>query len=245
MHIEQLELWKGLFKSEVRVFEQDVIPCVGQLELHHVPVEIWIIDPDVHGLLDGPCNVVWLPAHNGEAVYLVMIACDAGMVIDGRRSPEMFLKPFPKGPYKFPCVLLITLQPITFKPIYYSTLLCNVFLALRGHQEVLMALLPLKWCSSFELVPKPNGKVRSCLDQARLDQVLIRSVHKEQTLNDVFLKLNNAQYLSLIDVSSGYCNLKLDERSSHLTTFAYQFGKFGYKRLPSGATPEGDMFQRK
>ena len=35
------------------------------------------------------------------------------------------------------------------------------------------------------------------------------------TLNDILLNLNNAKYISLIDVSSGYHNLKLDEKSSH------------------------------
>ena len=50
---------------------------------------------------------------------------------------------------------------------------------------------------------------------------------------------------SLIDASSGYHNLKLDEKSSYLTMFAYQFGRYRYKRLPFGAAQAGDMFQRK
>ena len=29
----------------------------------------WIIDPDAHGLLDGPCDVVCLTAHYGEIVH--------------------------------------------------------------------------------------------------------------------------------------------------------------------------------
>ena len=48
-----------------------------------------------------------------------------------------------------------------------------------------------------------------------------------------------------MDVSSGYHNLKLDERSSYLTTFACQFGRYKYKRLLFGAAPTVDMFQRK
>ena len=44
------------------------------------------------------------------------------------------------------------------------------------------------------------------------------------TLNDNLPKLNNAKYLSLIDVSSAYHNLKLDEKSSYLTMSACQFG---------------------
>ena len=90
-----------------------------------------------------------------------------------------------------------------------------------------------------------NGKVRFYLDPARLNQVLIRLVHREPTLNAVFSKVNNAQYLSPIDASSGYHNLKLDERLSHLTTLACQFSRFRYKRLPFGVAPARDMFKRK
>ena len=34
-----------------------------------------------------------------------------------------------------------------------------------------------EWCNSFVLVPKSNGRVRLCLDPARLNQALIRPVH--------------------------------------------------------------------
>ena len=60
-----------------------------------------------------------------------------------------------------------------------------------------------------------------------------------------FLKLNNKKYLSLIDVGYEFHNLKLDDRSSYLTTFACLFGRYRYKRLPFGAVPAGDMFQHK
>ena len=86
----------------------------------------------------------------------------------------------------------------------------------------------VEWCNRFAFIPKPNGKFRLCLDPARLNQTLIRLVHRGPTLNDIFPKLNNTQSQSLIDVSSEYHNLQLDERSSYLTTFAHQFGKNGY-----------------
>ena len=44
-------------------------------------------------------------------------------------------------------------------------------------------------CNSFILVPKANGKVRFCLDTARLNQVLIRPVHRGPTLTDNFPKI--------------------------------------------------------
>ena len=72
------------------------------------------------------------------------------------------------------------------------------------------------WYSSFLLVPQPNGKVRLCLDPARL-----RPVHRGPTTNDIFLKLTCTHYLTLRDAGAGYQNLKLDERSSYLTIFTY------------------------
>ena len=86
-----------------------------------------------------------------------------------------------------------------------------------------------EWCNSFVLVPKANGKVKLCLDPARLNQVLIRPVHRGPTLNDILPRLNNVKYMSIIVASPGYHNLKLDEIPSYLTTFACPFGRYQYK----------------
>ena len=64
-------------------------------------------------------------------------------------------------------------------------------------------------------------------------------------LNNTLPKLNNVQYMSITDVSSGHYNLKLDEKSPYLTTFACPFGRYWYKHLPFGAAPAGNMFQHK
>ena len=81
-----------------------------------------------------------------------------------------------------------------------------------------------EWCNSFVLVPKANGKVRLCLDPARLNHVLIRCIHRGPKLNDISPGLNNVKYMSIIDNRSGYHNLKLDKMSLYLTTFVCPFG---------------------
>ena len=70
-----------------------------------------------------------------------------------------------------------------------------------------------------------------------LNQALIRPVYRRLTLSDNFLKLNNVQYLSLIDVSLGYHNLKLEEKLSYPTIFTCRFGRYRHKKLPFGAAP--------
>ena len=56
---------------------------------------------------------------------------------------------------------------------------------------------------------------------SKANKALIRPVHGGPMHNDIFPKLNNAQHISFIDVSSGYHNLNLNKRSSYLTTFVY------------------------
>ena len=84
----------------------------------------------------------------------------------------------------------------------------------RLHKQDIKATLGVdetpEWCNSFVPVPKTNARVRLCQDPAQLNQALIRIVHRGPNLNDILSKLNSAKYLSLIDVSSGYHNLKLD-----------------------------------
>ena len=102
-----------------------------------------------------------------------------------------------------------------------------------------------EWCNSFVLAPKANGKVRLCLDPAWLNQALTGLIHRGPTLNDILPKLNHAKYLSVIDVSLQYHNLKLDKKSSYFMMFECQFGRYRYKRLPFGASPARNIFQRK
>ena len=65
------------------------------------------------------------------------------------------------------------------------------------------------------------------------------------TLSNILPKLNNVQFMSIIDVSSGYHNLRLDTQLSYLTTFTCPFGRYCYKCLLFGEAPVGNMFQRK
>ena len=56
-------------------------------------------------------------------------------------------------------------------------------------------------CNSFVLVPKANGRGRLCLDPVRLNQALIRPVHRGPMLNDILPRLSNVKYMSIIDAS--------------------------------------------
>ena len=67
-----------------------------------------------------------------------------------------------------------------------------------------------KWCNSFIIVPKPNDTILLCLDPAKLNQALIRPIHRGPTLNDILPKPPNACYMNITDTTSHHQNLKLD-----------------------------------
>ena len=80
-----------LLEMKGRCVLQDLIPNVVQLEFATIPVKGWIIDPDVHDLLDGISNVVWLPAHYRETVHSDAMPRGVTTVRDGERGHKLFL----------------------------------------------------------------------------------------------------------------------------------------------------------
>ena len=72
---------------------------------------------------------------------------------------------------------------------------------------------------------------------------LIRLIQRGPTLNDILLRMAGIKYLSLIDASLDYHNLKLDDRLSYLTKFSCPFGRYRYLRFSIEAVQAGNMGQ--
>ena len=62
---------------------------VGQLVFTEANVEGWIIDMDTHVLLDGPGDVMCLPAYNGEAVHIDGVSCGLVVLVDEGGGSEV------------------------------------------------------------------------------------------------------------------------------------------------------------
>ena len=69
-----------------------------------------------------------------------------------KAAPEVFNEPLPKGFCRFPHVLIIIFQPVTFIPVYYSTCLSDVILVI--------------WCyyKGFDGIPTTEMDLYTYLD---------------------------------------------------------------------------------
>ena len=61
--------------------------------------------------------------------------------------------------------------------------------------------------------------------------------------SDVYHKLANAKYITVIDFKKSFWQFVLDEESSYLTTFNTPFGCYHYIRMPLGTNISGDCHQ--
>jgi len=65
-----------------------------------------------------------------------------------------------------------------------------------------------------------------------------------QTIKEVVTRMPNATIFSVLDVSSGFWQIKLDQESTKLCTFNTPFGRYMFKRLPFGLSSSQDVFQK-
>jgi len=102
---------------------------------------------------------------------------------------------------------------------------------------------PTEWVSSM-VVSLRKDKVRICLDPKDLNKAIKREHHPMKTIEEVALSIPDATVFSVLDAKSGFLQIKLDTKSSYLTTFNSPIGRFRWLRLPFGIKSAPEIYQR-
>ena len=101
---------------------------------------------------------------------------------------------------------------------------------------------PTDWVNSMVAVVKPN-KIRICIDPRDLNAAIRREHFPMTTIEEVVASMPQAKVFSVLDATSGYWQVKLDEESSKLCTFNTPFGRYRFTRLPFGIKSAPEVFQ--
>ena len=104
---------------------------------------------------------------------------------------------------------------------------------------------PTDWCAGIVVVPKPNDKVRICVDLTKLNESVKRERHILPSVEQTLAQIGTAKYFSKLDANSGYWQVELHPNSRKLTTFITPFGRFYFNCLPFGITSAPEHFQRR
>ena len=103
---------------------------------------------------------------------------------------------------------------------------------------------PTPWVSAIVPVRKPNGDVRICVDARAANKAIQRSRFLMPTIDDLVVKMNNARFITKIDLKAGYNQLVIEPECRYITTFATHLGLYQFKRLTLGINASSELFQK-
>nr|GEU54643.1 hypothetical protein [Tanacetum cinerariifolium] len=83
---------------------------------------------------------------------------------------------------------------------------------------------------------KMDGSFRMCIDYRELNKLTIKNHYPLPRIDDLFDKLQGSQYLSKIDLRSGYQQLRVHEDDIPKTAFRTRYGHFKFTVMPFGMT---------
>ena len=117
-----------------------------------------------------------------------------------------------------------------FKEWYLHTPL-NMYEDVKAHIQEMLHIGAIKslhslWVSMVVLVQKKGGSLSFVSTFRKLSNQTIKDAYLLPLIDETLSSLWESQWLSSLDLKSGYCQVKMDEESKPLTTFT--IGPFGF-----------------
>ena len=90
------------------------------------------------------------------------------------------------------------------------------------------------WASAPVLVRKKDGSVRYCVDYRELNSKMRKDTFPLPLIDKCLDALDGTQWLSTLDMASGYHQISMTPEDRHKTAFITKFGLFEHVRMPFG-----------
>lgn len=131
-----------------------------------------------------------------------------------------------------------SVKPIKQRPYQFSPFLQNL---MNNEVDRMLQLGIIEkissptWLSPVTIVQKANGGVRLCLDARKLNEHTIKNSYPQQNANRILRQIKGIKYLSSLDLSDAYYQIKIAPESRNHTAFAVSGkGTYRYKRMANG-----------
>lgn len=89
---------------------------------------------------------------------------------------------------------------------------------------------------SSPIIPvfKKDGDTRLCLDARQLNKVIVADAESPVSIESLMARFPNPNFVSVLDFTSSFLQIELDEKSRDLTSFVFEGRNLRYTRVPFG-----------
>ena len=160
---------------------------------------------------------------------------------------ETIFTDVPKKTNVIECDLqLTTAQPIRSKPYPVPHALRET---INNEVQDMLSLGVIErsespYASPVVMVRKKDGTIRFCVDFRRLNRVVLFDPEPMPNAEDLFAKLRKGKYLSKIDLTKGYWQIPMSERSKDYTAFVTPEAQYRFLFMPFGLVVAPAIFTR-
>jgi len=101
-----------------------------------------------------------------------------------------------------------------------------------------------EWASPVNMVPKPDGSVRFCIDYRNLNLVTVKDAYPVPRMDECIDSFGDARVFSTLDCNTCYWKMPVAQEYQHLTAFTCHSGAWKCVRLPFWLCNSPATFQR-
>jgi hypothetical protein len=99
------------------------------------------------------------------------------------------------------------------------------------------------WLANTVPVKKKNGKWRMCVDFTDLNKACKKEDFPLERVDKIVDDAANSEMLSLLDMFSGYHQIRVRKEDEEKTSFITPFGTFCFVRMPEGLKTQDAHFR--
>jgi hypothetical protein len=99
-----------------------------------------------------------------------------------------------------------------------------------------------EWASPFFIIPKKDKTIRFLSDCWEVNKRLVRTSFPILKISMVLQEIEGFSYATALDLNMGCYTIRLDPDASKICTIIFPWGKYTYKRLPTGIAGSPDIF---
>jgi hypothetical protein len=111
--------------------------------------------------------------------------------------------------------------------------------------KVIREVLYPVWMANTVPVKKKNGKWRMCVDFTNLNKACKKDDFPIERVDKIVDDPANSEMLSLLDMFSGYHQIRVQREDVEKTSFITPFGTFCFVKMPEGLKNAGCTFSRR